>query len=181
LDQNQAFDAIGAWNSGTANVTGLGDPEQVRAVVVTEGVLPALGVQPFLGRWFSSADDTPGTPETVILSYGYWQRKFGGDRGVIGRSLTIGASLRDVIGVMPASFRFLDLEPEMILPQRFQRAPGPNFSFRGIARMKRGVTLPQAGADIARMLPEALKAVGTPPHAIATFQMRPDLRSLKQD
>jgi predicted permease len=182
FDQNQTFEAFGAWSPGAANVTGMGDPEEVRTVVVTQGVLPALGVQPFLGRWFSSADDTPGTPETVVLSYGYWQRRFGGDRGVIGGSLVVSSRPREVIGVMPASFRFPDADPEMFLPQRFERAATtPNFSFRGIARLKRGVTLAQANADVARMLPAAQEAVQIPPEAMAALRMGPALRPLKQD
>src|SRR5437867_3802343 len=75
----RAFESFGVWTPGTATVTGLGDPEQLVTVTATQGVLPALGVQAYIGRWFSSQDDSPGTPEAVILSYGYWQRKFGGD------------------------------------------------------------------------------------------------------
>ena len=70
----------------------LAEPEQVRTVLVSEGALPALGVPPILGRWLSRADHTPGSPATVILNYGYWQRRFGGDRSVIGRTITVKAS-----------------------------------------------------------------------------------------
>src|SRR5215510_3852948 len=88
-EQNQKFQDFGVWSGGAANVTGLGDPEQVRSLVVTYGVLPALGVKPALGRWFSKDDDTPGTPETVILTYGYWQRRIAGDKTVIGRTIMV--------------------------------------------------------------------------------------------
>jgi hypothetical protein len=74
------------WSSGGATVTGLAEPEAVRAINVTYGTLNALGVQPALGRWFSQADDTPGTSETVILTYGYWQRRFGGSASAVGRT-----------------------------------------------------------------------------------------------
>ena len=70
-------------------MTGAGDPEQARIRAVSDGVLPALGVQPMLGRWFAEADVTPQAAGTVILIYAYWQRKFGGDPGVIGRSMSI--------------------------------------------------------------------------------------------
>jgi len=75
--ENRTFEHIGLWNGGGATVTGVGDPEQLRALYVTYGTLQAVGVQPVLGRWFSEADDTPGTPETVILSYGYFSTAFG--------------------------------------------------------------------------------------------------------
>src|SRR5262245_28899842 len=88
-DQNRTFEHFGVWQPGGASVTGIGDPEQVRTLVVTQGVLPALDVQPVLGRWFSEEDDTQATPETVILTYGYWQRRFGGDRSVHGRAITV--------------------------------------------------------------------------------------------
>src|SRR5437660_48360 len=88
---------------------------------VTYGTLQALGVQPTLGRWFSQADDTPGSEETVMLTYGYWQRRFGSDASVVGRTLTVDSKPRKVIGVMPQGFRFLNSNMEVILPQRFER------------------------------------------------------------
>jgi len=87
----QVFESFGVWTVGAATVTGLGDAsaEQLVSVTATQGVLPALGIQPHLGRWFDTRDDTPGTPQTVIVSYGFWQRRFGGDPSAIGRSVLI--------------------------------------------------------------------------------------------
>ena len=123
-------------------------------------MLQAVGVQPAIGRWFSQADDTPGSPETVMLTYGYWQRRFGGDKSVIGRSLNVDSKPRTVIGVMPRDFRFMNSHAELILPQQFDRNKVflGNFSFQGIARLKPGVTLQQANADVGRMLGIWLKA-----------------------
>ena len=73
-EENRVFQDIGLWEGNTVNVTGLAEPERVESLTVTDGVLPLLGVQPILGRWFSRHDDSPGSPETVILSCGYWQR-----------------------------------------------------------------------------------------------------------
>jgi putative ABC transport system permease protein len=73
--------------TNTANVTGLAEPEQVRTVEVSDGVLQALEVPPEVGRWLSQADQIPHGPETVMLSHGYWQRRFGGDPAVIGRNV----------------------------------------------------------------------------------------------
>ena len=177
-DVNQTFQEFGVWSSSAASVTGLGEPEQVRTLVVTQGILPALGVRPALGRWFSRDDDAQGTPETIILSYGYWQRRFGGNQGVIGQSITVDSRARQVIGVMPQKFQFLTANPEVILPQRFGGNLAPtnaNYFYFGIARLKPGVTLAQASADVARMLPiwDA--------NAAKFLQMAPALRPLKQD
>ena len=96
-------------------------------------------------RWAAGsrrADDTPGSPETVMLTYGYWQRRFGGDKSMVGRTLTIDSKPRTVIGVMPQEFRFLR-DPDLILPQQFDRNKVflGTFSYQGIARLKPGVTL----------------------------------------
>jgi len=155
-DENRTFRDFGIWSSGGVTVTGLSEPEQVRSIWVTDGVLRALGVQPVLGRWFSRDDDTPGTPDTIMLTHGYWQRRLGGDRAVIGQSLTVDGKPRTVIGVMPAGFLFLDvLNADLILPERFDRARVHlgNFSYQGLARLRPGITVDQANADVARMLP----------------------------
>jgi hypothetical protein len=99
-EQNRVFEDIGVYQGDSVAITGQGNPEQVPALDVTDGVLPILGVAPMLGRWFSRADDTPGAPDTVIVDYGYWQRRFGGDRSIVGRMITIDGKPRQVIGVV---------------------------------------------------------------------------------
>ena len=164
-EENRTFQEFGLWRNGGAIVTGVGDPEMLRALFVNYGTLRAVGVQPSLGRWFSPADDTPGSPDTVMLTYGYWQRRFGGDKSVVGRSLTVDSKPRAVIGVMPKDFKFMNIDAEVILPQQFDRSKVflGNFGQRGIARLKPGVTLQQANADLGRMLGIWLKAWPTPP------------------
>jgi putative ABC transport system permease protein len=186
-DEGRVFQHIGIWSRGGVTVTGFSEPEQVQGLFVTQGVLDAVAVPPALGRWFSRDDDTPGTPETVLLTHGYWQRRFGGDRSVLGRSVTIDAKPRTVIGVMPEGFRFLDTDIDLMLPQRFDRARVflGNFSFTGIARLKPGVTVDQANADVARMLPiwfEAWPApLGLDKAVFKSARFAPALRPLKQD
>ena len=116
---------------GDANVTGLAEPEQVRTVSVSDGVLQALGVPPAAGRWLLAADQIPQAPEplsfsgrssTVMLGYGYWQRHFGGDRSVIGRNLKVDSRPRQIVGVMPRGFRVVKAEADLILPLAFDRA-----------------------------------------------------------
>jgi predicted permease len=185
-EENRTFEQFGVWASGGASLTGVAEPELPRALFVTHGVLDAIGVRPLLGRWFSQADDTPGSPETVMLTYGYWQRRFGGEKSVVGRVLTIDSRPRTVIGVMPEGFRF-QRDPELILPRRLVRtglAPGP-FDSQGIARLKPGVTVAQANADVARMLGIWAKAWPLPPGMdsapFRNARLGPMIQPLKQE
>ena len=164
-EQNRTFQDFGLWSNGGLTVTGVGEPEALRAVLVTYGVLQALDVQPVLGRWFSQADDTPGSPQTLILTYGYWQRRFGGAASVIGRTITADGLPRTIIGVLPKDFRFLSANVDVLLPQRFERNKVflGNFSYQGIARLRPGVTRQQANADVGRMLGIWLNAWPPPP------------------
>src|SRR5205823_5633833 len=150
----------------SVNITGLAEPEHASGVQVTDGVLPILGVAPLLGRSFTRADDSPGSAETVILTYGYWRRKFGGDRSVVGRTITVDGQLRQIIGVLPQKFRFLgQREPTLILPLKSDRAKTflGEFAYQAIARLRSGVTLAQDNADAARMLPIELRSFPMPP------------------
>jgi predicted permease len=185
-EENRTFQEFGLWSNGGASVTGWAEPEQVNALFVTYGTLQALGVQPVAGRWFSQADDTPGTPDTVMLTYGYWQRHFAGDASMIGRTLTVDSKPRIVIGVMPRTFRFLDQNAELILPQRLERNKLflGSFSYQGVARLKAGVTLQQANVDLARMVEIWLKAWPAPPgfsHTLfESLHLQPKVRPLKE-
>src|SRR6185312_4068538 len=156
-DQNRTFQDIGMITGDSVSVTGVAEPEQVRAQRVTDGLLPVLGVSPMLGRGFTRQDDSPGQPETAILMYGYWQRKFGGDRGILGRTLMIDGKQRQVLGVMPQGFHFFGQteDPAVLVPFQFDRNKTllGNFSYSAIARLKPGVNIDQASADVVRMLP----------------------------
>ena len=103
-EENQTFQQFGIWTGDSSSVTGVASPEQVRSLDVTEGTLDALGIQPVLGRWFTAKDDSPDGPRTVLLTHGYWQRRFGGDPSVIGRHLRVDGESREIIGVMPQEF-----------------------------------------------------------------------------
>jgi len=180
----ETFADFGSWRSTRASVTGLGEPEQVPALVVTYGTLQAVGIPPAIGRWFTPADDSAGTPETVILSYGYWQRRFAGSASVVGARVTIDAKPREVIGVMPQSFRFLNVDAAVILPQRFQGAdllPNDVHAYVGIARLKPGVTLAQANADVSRMLPIWIRERGTNANVLNAARFGAAVRPVKQD
>jgi predicted permease len=186
-EQNRTFQALGVWIPGTASVTGLAEPEQVRTVLVSDGTLQALSVQPALGRWLGQADQIPGAPETVMLGYGYWQRRFGGDKSVIGRGIRVESRPREIVGVMPRGFRFVNADADLILPLRFDRSKLilAGFGYQGIARLRPGVTIAQANADVARMVPIWINSwtngPGTNPRIYETWRITPALRSLKQE
>ena len=186
-EHNETFESVALWNSNTASITGVGHPEEVQRLVSTHEFLPTLGVNPLLGRTFVEADDQPGNAATVMLSYGYWQRSFGGATNVIGRTLTIDGASHEIIGVLPREFRFLQQPAEIVTPARPNRARAfvPSIEGRGIARLKQGVTIADASADVARMIPiliDTFPAIpGLTKQAVQNMQIGPKLRSLKQD
>jgi predicted permease len=182
-EQAQSFADFGVWTAGAAAVTGVGDPEQVASVSMTHGVLPALGVQPFLGRWFSSADEVPGAQKAVILSYKYWQRRFGGSERVLGQLVLIDFVPYQMVGVMPRSFVFLAIDPDVLLAQSVARgAAGSNDADNfGVARLKPGVSLAQAKQDFARAL--SIWGGGNTQwrQALEELRVQPNIHPLKQD
>jgi predicted permease len=187
-EQSDAFQDIGLYRSNSVDVTGLGDPERTPALIVTDGLLPILGVTPLLGRSFTRKDDSPGSADTVILTCGYWNRKFGGDHSLIGKTIEVDGKLRTIIGVLPEGFRSPDQStPAMLLPMKLNREKTflGNFGDLGIARLKPGVTLEQANADVARMLPIVNRSFPTlPAFPLKMFEdarFGPNLRPLKQE
>jgi predicted permease len=161
-DQNHTFQDIGLYQGDSVTVTGSAQPERVVGLDVTDGLLSVLGVPTLLGRTFTRADDSPGSPKTVVLSYGFWRREFGGDPSAVGRNLIVDGVPRQIIGVMPQRFRFLmdSDEPPLFLPLQLDRDKTEvgNFSYGAIARLKPGATIAQANADVAHMLPIAFNS-----------------------
>ena len=157
-EESKSFQDIGLWHADTASFTGRAEPEEIRSLDVTPSILPILEVQPLLGRAFSENDGKEGQPRTVILTYSYWRSKFGSDASIVGQTIMLDGSPREVIGVMREDFRFLDSHPAILLPIQLDRSKIylGQFSYAAIARLKAGVTLPQASADVARMIPMAI-------------------------
>jgi predicted permease len=184
-DHNRTFQSMGVWTAGTANVTGLGRPEEVRIVGVSDGVLQALSVPPAQGRWLSSPDQSPHAPPTAILSYGYWQRRFGGDPSIVGKNILVDSVSREIVGVMPKGFRVVGADFDLIAPFAFDRTKLslPGFGFNGLGRLRPGVTLAQADADLSRLLPVWESSWPFPgnPHNYDRWRITPALCSLKQE
>jgi predicted permease len=187
-EQNTVFEDIGIYQGDSLSITGAGQPEHLSGLDVTDGTLPLLGAKPVLGRLFTRRDDSPGAAQTVLISYSYWRRKFGGSKSVIGRSLIVDGKAHEIIGVLPRGFHFLDREDAALyLPMRLDRSNTKlgNFSYPGIARLKPGVTLSQVKADMARLVPIAIRSFpapdGFPVTLFEKISINPTPRLLKQD
>ncbi|HSK08460.1 MAG TPA: ABC transporter permease [Vicinamibacterales bacterium] len=186
-DENRTFEDIGLWDNGAVGVTGRGGPERLPVLYVTDGTLPLLRVQPHLGRRFTREDDSPIGPETVMLSYGYWERGFDRDPKVIGLQLLVNGTAHEIVGVLPRNFRFLDYNADLLLPLRLNRAEVfvGQFNYQGVARLKPGATIEQANADIARMLPLVMERFPLPPgftlKMFEELRLTPKVRPLADD
>jgi putative ABC transport system permease protein len=186
-EHSRTFQSVALWYANTASVTGGGDPEEVQRLQSTYELLPLLRVPLLLGRTFSEADDRPGSPKTVILSYGYWQRRFGGAANVLGNTLVVDGAPHEIVGVLPREFRFLPQQAEILTPAQPDRARAfvPSMGGRGVARLKDGATLDQASADVARMIPILIDSFPIVPgltrQAVERMQLGPNLRSLQDD
>src|ERR1041385_33103 len=187
-EQNKTLEDIGLYRSSSFSLTGGAQPEQIQGLEITDGTLPILGVQATHGRVFSKRDDLPNTPKTVVLTYGYWQRHFGGDPSAVGRSLTLDGEPREIIGVLPKNFRFFDqYDLDLIVPMQIDRSKTKlgGFSYSGLARLKPGITLQEASADLGRLLPVAIHSFPPPEgFSAALFEqanISMDLHPLKKD
>jgi predicted permease len=186
-EHNRSFQSLGIWTTDNSNVTGLAQPEVVRAGFVSDGVLQALAVPATAGRLLASDDQDPHGAKTVMLSYGYWQRRFGGDRSVVGRSIAVDGETREIVGVMPRGFRLVDESVDLLVPLAFDRghlklAP---FGYQGLGRLKPGVTDTEADADLSRLLSVWMDSFsngpGTNPHFYEKWRIAPTLHSLKRE
>ena len=185
-DHNQSFQSLGVWVPSTANVTGIAQPEEVHTLMITDGVLQTLDIPAAVGRWLSAADQDPHGAKRIMLSYGYWQRRLGGDRSVIGRSIQLDSQTVEIVGVMPRGFRFVDNDFDMLVPLQFDRGKMilAGFGCNGIGRLKPGVTIAQANADISRLIERWMHTYsngpGTDPFYYRNWRITPAFLSLKQ-
>ncbi len=152
-DQNKVFEKIGVYNRNSYNLTGAGDAERILAAQMSADLFAALRVNAFLGRVYTNEEDKPGGAPVVVLSYGLWQRRFGGQASILNQSLTLNGRSYTVIGVMPQGYLYPS-RVEMWVPVG-QLSADPNWQERGnhpglyaVARLKPGVTIEQAQADM---------------------------------
>lgn len=150
-NQNTVFDDMAALSFRSFNITGDGEPEKVQAFGATSNFFPLLGVTPALGRNFLTEEDRDGGPNVMILSYGLWQRRYGGDPSILGKDIILNGNKHTVVGVMPNDFRFLNPFTNVWVPAAFTQkdlAQRQANNLTVVARLRAGVTTSQAQADI---------------------------------
>src|ERR1700733_5404743 len=182
---NRTFQSMGVWLPGTASITGIAQPEQVNTAVITDGVLQTLDVPAAAGQWLTAEDQVPHGAQRVMLSYGYWQRRFGGDPGVVGRTINVDSQSRVIAGVMPRGFKVVSYDFDLLVPAAFdpvnQSLAG--FAYHGIGRLRPGVTISQADADVSRLLNVWMDSwtngPGTDPHWYENWRITPAFQPLK--
>ena len=168
---NHSFDSMAAYRTDEFNMTGAGEPERLRGDMISADFFSLFGVQPVIGRNFSADEDRVGGAPVVLISGGFWKRRFGSSPDVLGKTITLNATDYEIVGVIPASFR-LDRNNDVYVPigqwnDSTFRDRRVSMGMRAVGRLKAGITLDQARADmadIARNLetayPEADKGMG---------------------
>ncbi len=162
------FDGFGSIWSTTASLTGDGEPEQLRAGLVSTNFFSLLGVDALAGRTFAPEDESTDAPRTIVLGHALWQRRYGSDPAIVGRAIRVNNQTTTVVGVLPSSFRLLmppdaavpdDLQAFVLLnPQALVRGPRGQQYLRVVGRMKPGVTLDQARGDVDRVAADLSRA-----------------------
>src|SRR3984885_7514226 len=183
---NRTFQSMGVWQPGTGSITGLAQPEQINTALVTDGVLQTLGVPAAAGQWLTAADQDPRGARRVMLSYGYWQRRFGGDPSVVGRVISVDLTPHEIAGVMPRGFKVVNYDFDLLEPMAFdpvkQQLAG--FAYHGIGRLRSGVTISQADADVAGLLDVWMDSwtngPGSDPHWYRKWKITPAFQPLKE-
>ncbi|HEX8190085.1 MAG TPA: ABC transporter permease [Pyrinomonadaceae bacterium] len=147
--QNRVFEDIAAYTEGTYTLVGGGEPEQIRGAGVSSGLFEILGVAPALGRAISPEEDRPGSETVVVLGHGLWQRRFGSEPGIVGRTISVNNRPHTVVGVMPPGFKFPEVADLWVpLALDTQRWTRNDHGLGAIARLKPGVSLGHAAAEM---------------------------------
>jgi putative ABC transport system permease protein len=146
-EQNRSFESIAIYNTTATNLTGAGEPERLPMATVTADFFKVFGVNPLLGRAFVEGEDAKGKNQVCVISYAFWQRRFGGDANVVGRTLSLNNTPTQIVGVMPAEFKFPRYEIDLWTPLAHDPKRTAPYAFAVIGRLKPGVQLGQAQAD----------------------------------
>ena len=185
---NRAFQSLGVWNAGTANLTGIGQPAEVHVITVSSGLLETLAVPPLAGRWLNADDHRPNGSKSVLIGYGFWQRQFGGQRSVIGQTIRLDTQTWQIVGIMPRGFKVVDSDFDILRPAPSVFDPShqimEGFAWNGVGRLKNGVPIAQADADISSLIPVWMDSWSDGPrsnsHFFEAWRITAALKPLKQ-
>jgi predicted permease len=187
-EHNRTFQSLGVWSASTANLTGVGQPDEVHVITVSSGLLETLAVPPIAGRWLNADDHKPNGNKSVMIGYGFWQRQFGGQRNVIGQTVRLDTQSFQIVGIMPRGFKVVDSEFDVLRPAPYVFDPGhqimEGFAWNGVGRLKEGVSIGQADADITSLISVWMDSwsdgPGSNPHFFEVWRITAALAPLKQ-
>ena len=186
----RTIEGIGIYQQSAANIgaIGGGEPQRVQSAWVSHELIPLMQVPPLAGRVFRPEEDVVNGPMVVMISENLWRTRFGADPAIVGKSMDIGGASREIVGVMPATFRFPTSDTDLYLPMQLARdGLGGGFSYDGIARLKPGVTLADAQRDFEAVLPRMIELYPTFVPGVTTKMLMdqakpvPVLTSMKDD
>jgi putative ABC transport system permease protein len=149
-DRNKTFQGMAGMTSSNVHLTGAGEPEEISAAIVSISFFQVMGVGPALGRGFTPEEERPGSDRVVILSHALWQRRFGGDPGILNKTISLSGITNTVVGIMPPGFQFPE-NTDMwrpLAPNDGMRSARFGFFLPVVGRLKPGVTRAQAQADL---------------------------------
>jgi predicted permease len=185
------IEGIGIYQESAANVGqigGAGEAQRLDAAWVSHELIPLMQVQPLAGRAFRPEEDVVNGPMVVMIGENLWRTKFGADPAIVGKSLDVGGASRQIIGVMPARYRFPTPQTQLWLPMQDPRdGSGGGFNYNAIARLKPGVTIADAQRDFAAVLPRMVELYPSFVPGVTTQQLMdqakpvPVLTSVKDD
>jgi len=168
-ERARTLKSIAIYGNAGATLSGRGEPEQVRVIRATTTLATVLNVSPSLGRWFTREEGEPGAAQVAVLSYGLWQRRFGGDRAAIGGQVVLNGVPTEIIGVMASDYAFPDPRVDMLLPLITTRASGLGlWNFRGVARLSDSVSVDDAREELNALIRDVPQAFPGDPLAGAT-------------
>jgi predicted permease len=151
-EQNHTLESVALYNTSGTNLTGTGEPERLTVTNVTADFFKVLGINPILGRDFDKGEDSAGRNVVCVISYGLWQRRFGADPNIVGRTLNLNNMPTQVVGVMPADFKFPRAETDLWLPLALDEKRTAPYFFAVVGRLKSDAQLAQAQADTTQVL-----------------------------
>ncbi|HEY3137526.1 MAG TPA: ABC transporter permease [Blastocatellia bacterium] len=178
-DMTGSFEEVATATQWSVNLTGVGEPERLQGARVSYNLFATLGVQPVAGRSFFPEEDQPGKNQVVILSYGLWQRRFGGEESLIGQTISLDGASYDVVGVLPKGFAFLiDVDlftPIAFTPEQLAATNHGNEYLICVARLKPGITFQQAAAEMDLLADQLRQQFYGPNWGITVVRLRDQL------
>jgi len=182
-----SFESLGGYQQNGYELSGVGEPAQVNAARLAGGVLPALQVEPLMGRFFTQQEDEQKEQVTVV-SYAFWQNRMHGDARVLGSKILLDRKPYVVVGVMPRNFEFPLVPghlnsselwvPMSLTPQELSSTGAAGWNFSMVGRLKPGITASQAESDAGRVAEEIMRNY---PAFMASMHIRPVVRSLHEE